>query len=77
MYFKDNVEALGHTPLVEMSHLSPNKKVRILAKMEGQSVGGSGSIKDRVARYMIEAAEAGGSLAGRGQSSKPPVVIPG
>ena len=62
MYFKDNVEALGHTPLVEMSHLSPNKKVRILAKMEGQSVGGSGSIKDRVARYMIEAAEAGGEL---------------
>lgn len=62
MYFKDNVEALGHTPLVEMSHLSPNKKVRILTKMEGQSVGGSGSIKDRIARYMIEAAEASGEL---------------
>jgi cysteine synthase len=62
MYFRDNVEALGHTPLVEMSHLSPNKKVRILTKMEGQSVGGSGSIKDRIARYMIEAAEASGEL---------------
>ncbi len=62
MYFKDNVEALGHTPLVEMSHLSPNKNVRILAKMEGQSVGGSGSVKDRIARYMIEAAEARGEL---------------
>jgi cysteine synthase len=67
MYFKDNVEALGHTPLVELSHLSPNKKVRILAKMEGQSVGGSGSIKDRIARYMIEAAEASGEL-GRGRT---------
>jgi cysteine synthase len=62
MYFKDNVAALGHTPLVELPHLSPSKKVRILAKMEGQSVGGSGSIKDRIARYMIEAAEASGKL---------------
>jgi cysteine synthase len=62
MYFKDNVEALGHTPLVELPHLSPSKKVRILAKMEGQSVGGSGSIKDRVAQYLIEAAEASGKL---------------
>jgi len=62
MYFKDNVEALGHTPLVEISHLSPNKRVRILAKMEGQSVGGSGSIKDRVAKYMIEVAESRGEL---------------
>jgi cysteine synthase len=62
MYFKDNVEALGHTPLVELPHLSPSKKVRILAKMEGQSVGGSGSIKDRIARYMIEAAEVSGEL---------------
>jgi cysteine synthase len=62
MYFKDNVEALGHTPLVELPHLSPSKKVRILAKMEGQSVGGSGSIKDRIARYLIEAAEASGKL---------------
>ncbi len=62
MYFKDNIEALGHTPLVELARLSPSKRVRILAKMEGQSVGGSGSIKDRIAKYMIEQAEKGGEL---------------
>ncbi len=62
MYFKDNVEALGHTPLVELSHLSSNKGVRILAKMEGQSIGGSGSVKDRITKYMIEKAEKSGQL---------------
>ena len=62
MYFKDNVDAIGHTPLVEMAQMSPNKKVRILAKLEGQSIGGSGSIKDRVAKYMIERAEQSGEL---------------
>jgi cysteine synthase len=62
MYFKDNVEALGHTPLVEFSRLSPNKRVRILAKMEGQSIGGSGSVKDRIAKYMVEQAEKSGQL---------------
>ena len=62
MYFKDNIEALGHTPLVELAQLSPSKRVRILAKMEGQSVGGSGSIKDRIAKYMIEQAEKSGQL---------------
>jgi cysteine synthase len=62
MYFRDSVEALGHTPLVELPHLSPSKRVRILAKMEGQSIGGSGSLKDRIARYMIEQAEKSGEL---------------
>jgi cysteine synthase len=62
MYFKDNIEALGHTPLVELAHLNPGKRVRILTKMEGQSVGGSGSIKDRIAKYMIEQAEERGEL---------------
>jgi cysteine synthase len=62
MYFKDNVAALGHTPLVELARLSPNKRVRILAKMEGQSIGGSGSVKDRIAKYMIEQAEKSGEL---------------
>jgi cysteine synthase B len=47
---------------VELAHLSPNKGVRILAKMEGQSIGGSGSVKDRIAKYMIEMAEKSGEL---------------
>lgn len=57
MYFKNVIDAIGHTPLVEMAQMSPNKKVKILAKLEGQNPGGSASIKDRVAKYMMEKAE--------------------
>jgi len=57
MYFKNAIDAVGHTPLVEMAQMSPNKKVRILSKLEGQNLGGSASLKDRVAKYMIEKAE--------------------
>jgi cysteine synthase len=62
MYFKNVIEALGHTPLVELGKMTPNKKVRILAKLEGQNPGGSASMKDRVAKYMIEQAERSGEL---------------
>ncbi len=62
MYFKNVIEALGHTPLVEMGQMSPNKKVKILAKLEGQNLGGSASIKDRIAKYMLEKAEQSGEL---------------
>ena len=64
MYFRNVVGAIGHTPLVEMARMSPNKRVRILAKLEGQSAGGSASVKDRIARYMIEQAEQSGELTG-------------
>ncbi len=62
MYFKNAIDAIGHTPLVEMTQISPNKKVHILAKLEGQNLGGSASIKDRVAKYMLEKAEQDGKL---------------
>ena len=62
MYFEDIVAAVGHTPLVELAQTSPNKKVKVLAKLEGQNPGGSGSVKDRIARYMIEKAEQSGEL---------------
>lgn len=62
MYFKNAIEALGHTPLIETAHLSPNPKVRILVKLEGQNPGGSASVKDRIANYMIEKAEQSGQL---------------
>ncbi len=62
MYFKNIVDALGHTPLVELGEMSPGKRVRILAKLEGLNPGGSGSLKDRVARYLIEKAERSGQL---------------
>jgi cysteine synthase len=62
MYFKNIVDALGHTPLIELQRMSPTKKVKIMVKLEGQNPGGSASIKDRVAKYMIEEAEAAGEL---------------
>ena len=62
MYFKNAIDAIGHTPLVEMAQMSPNKKVKILAKLEGQNLGGSASIKDRVAKYMLQKAEQNGEL---------------
>ncbi len=62
MYFRNAIEAIGHTPLVETAQISPNKKIRILGKLEEQNLGGSASIKDRVAKYMIERAEQSGEL---------------
>jgi cysteine synthase B len=54
------LDLIGDTPLVEVSHLSPTPGVRILAKLEAQNPGGS--IKDRIALAMVEAAEADGTL---------------
>ena len=53
-------DLIGNTPMVDISSLSPNPKVRILAKLEGQNPGGS--VKDRAARAMIEDAEREGLL---------------
>jgi cysteine synthase len=53
------LELVGNTPLVELTRLSP-PGVRLYAKLEGQNP--TGSIKDRVALAMIEAAEASGEL---------------
>lgn len=59
----DNIiEAIGHTPLVEIARMSPKSEVRIFAKLEGQNAGGSASIKDRIAKYMIQKAEESGEL---------------
>lgn len=54
------IESIGSTPIVEISSLSTNPNVRILAKLEGNNPGGS--VKDRPARRMILAAEASGEL---------------
>jgi cysteine synthase B len=54
------LDLVGSTPLVELSHLSPKPSVRIFAKLEGQNP--TGSIKDRVAKAMIDAAEVSGEL---------------
>jgi cysteine synthase len=54
------LELVGSTPLVELTRLSPKPSVRLYAKLEGQNP--TGSLKDRVAKAMIEAAEAAGEL---------------
>jgi cysteine synthase len=54
------LELVGNTPLVEHQRLSPKPSVRLYAKLEGQNP--TGSIKDRVAKAMIDAAEASGEL---------------
>ena len=58
--YRSVLEMIGNTPIVDVSQLSPNPDVRILAKMEGQNPGGS--VKDRIALAMIEEAEADGTL---------------
>jgi cysteine synthase/molybdopterin converting factor small subunit len=54
------LELVGNTPLVELPRLSPRPEIKLYAKLEGQNP--SGSIKDRIAKTMIEAAEASGEL---------------
>jgi len=54
------LEAVGSTPLVELPRLAPNGRVRLFAKLEGHNP--TGSTKDRVAKAMVEAAEASGEL---------------
>jgi [CysO sulfur-carrier protein]-thiocarboxylate-dependent cysteine synthase len=54
------LELVGNTPLVELPRLSPRPEVKLYAKLEGQNP--SGSIKDRIALAMVEAAERAGEL---------------
>jgi len=58
--FPGVLERIGKTPVVEIKRLNANPRVTILAKLEGVNPGGS--IKDRIALSMIEAAEAQGTL---------------
>ncbi len=61
MKYHSILETIGNTPLVEISELSPKPDtVRIFAKVEG--VNPSGSVKDRIALYMINEAERKGQL---------------
>ena len=54
------LDLIGNTPLVDVSVLSPNPEVRVLAKLENQNP--FGSVKDRIAKAMIEDAEKSGHL---------------
>jgi cysteine synthase len=57
----DILDAIGNTPLVGLPSVSPKPSVHLWVKLEGQNP--TGSVKDRIAKRMIEAAEASGELA--------------
>jgi len=54
------LHSIGNTPIVRLERINPNPKVRIFAKLEGTNPGGS--VKDRIAYYMINDAENSGDL---------------
>jgi len=60
MLFQSILDAIGDTPLVRLGRSSPKAGVNIYAKLEGQNP--TGSLKDRIALYMINAAEESGEL---------------
>jgi cysteine synthase len=55
-------ELIGNTPMIPINKLRTPGSSRILAKLEGANIGGS--VKDRMAKYLIEYAEAAGALNG-------------
>ncbi len=59
--YGDIVQSIGNTPLIELKRLSPKPGVRLWAKLESRNP--TGSVKDRVARALIEDAEAKGAIA--------------
>jgi cysteine synthase B len=58
--FESILEAIGNTPLVELQRFSPRPGVRVFAKLEGRNP--TGSVKDRVAKAMIDRAESEGLI---------------
>jgi cysteine synthase B len=59
--FSSLVEAIGYTPLVELPRMSPKPGVRVYAKLEGRNP--TGSVKDRIAKAMLDDAEERGLIA--------------
>jgi cysteine synthase B len=57
---RDMVSTIGNTPMVELRHLAPSPRIRLYAKLE--SANPTGSVKDRIARAMLEEARASGAL---------------
>jgi cysteine synthase B len=58
--FDDVIDTIGDTPLVQLPRLSPKPEVCMWAKLEGHNP--TGSVKDRIAKRMIEEAEAEGRI---------------
>ncbi len=55
MKYNNILDTIGNTPMVKLSNIIKNKKINLFVKLEGQNPGGS--MKDRIALYMIEEAE--------------------
>jgi len=60
MFARDALDLIGNTPLVKINRLAEENDATILAKLEQYNIGGS--VKDRIAKYMIELAEKEGKL---------------
>ena len=60
MRYESVLDLVGNTPTVDISVLSPKDSVRLYAKLEGENP--TGSVKDRIAKFMIERAERDGRL---------------
>ena len=60
MIYQNVLEAIGHTPIIQLNRMADPEGARILVKFEGLNVGGS--IKTRTAFNMITKAEADGIL---------------
>lgn len=60
MITKNISDLIGNTPMVQINHLNPNPNLEMYVKLEKYNPGGS--VKDRIAKYMIEQAEKTGQL---------------
>jgi len=60
MIAKNVLDLIGNTPMVEIRYLNPNSRLEMYVKLEKYNPGGS--VKDRIAKYMIEQAEESGQL---------------
>ncbi len=60
MLYHSMLDMVGNTPLVEIAAFSPKPSVHIYVKLEGQNP--TGSVKDRIAKFMVESAERDGRL---------------
>jgi cysteine synthase A len=60
MIYKSLIDLIGNTPMVKLQKITPKSGAEVYVKLEGMNPGGS--VKDRAALGMIEAAEADGSL---------------
>ena len=60
MIARNILDLIGNTPMVQINHLHKNPNLEMYVKLEKFNIGGS--VKDRIAKYMIEQAEITGQL---------------